>query len=295
MPTRSTRKRRSSPAGAVRVTGDTKPSATSSSDRKSNSDAMAPASDWPWSSPCASAKANVSARSRARTLRICDMVSPSPTNRPSGAPLGAPPWRFVCGGGRCLTMPHVQRGLLWRLRRARKLPDARAAGLRDTDRMPDGALRYHERFEGAAAAELALARAELEACNFVACDLTEASLQGARLTACRFERCELALADLADASLRDVTFERCRLTGVDFGRLERDPLGLEARFEGCDLSFALFRGLDLRAFAFEGCLLPEAEFTRCDLRGVSFAGSDLARCGFADCDLRDADLRAARG
>lgn len=192
-------------------------------------------------------------------------------------------------------MPHVQGGLLWRLRRARKLPDARAAGLRDTDRMPDGALRYDERFEGAAAAELALARAELEACNSVACDLTEASPQGARLTACRFERCELALADLADASLRDVTFERCRLTGVDFGRLERDPLGLEARFEGCDLSFALFRGLDLRAFAFEGCLLPEAEFTRCDLRGVSFAGSDLARCGFADCDLRDADLRAARG
>lgn len=151
-----------------------------------------------------------------------------------------------------------------------------------------------ERFEGLQAGELPLEGAEFESCTFAACDLTEASLKDAKLYDCRFERTELALVNFQGAALRGVAFESCRLTGVDFGRLGRDPLGIEATFALCDLSFCLFRKLDLTGFGFDESLLRNAEFVQCKLEGVSFAGSDLERCIFDACNLEGADLRGAR-
>lgn len=151
-----------------------------------------------------------------------------------------------------------------------------------------------ERFEGLQVGDLALDGAEFESCTFAACDLTEASLKDAKLYDCRFERSELALVSLQGAALRGVAFESCRLTGVDFSRLGRDPLGIEASFADCDLSFCLFRKLDLTGFRFEGTLLRNAEFVQCKLEGVSLESSDLERCVFDACNLEGADLRGAR-
>lgn len=152
-----------------------------------------------------------------------------------------------------------------------------------------------ERFSGLTPTDLDLAGAILVGCEFVDCDLSEASLRGAQLADCRFEGCEMPMVDLTDAVLQSVELETCRLTGVTFGAVRRLPIVPEAKLRGCDLSFAGFWKLDLTAWSFEGCRLAEAEFVRCELRGVSFAGADLTRCTFQRCDLTEADLRGARG
>ncbi len=139
-----------------------------------------------------------------------------------------------------------------------------------------------------------LAGALVSECTFRDCDLSEASLRGAHLTECAFEGCELAMVDLADALLQWTTFSDCRLTGVRFGDVRRDAIGLSITLEGCDLTLASFRDLDLRNCAFRACSARESEFLACDLRGVDLSGTDLEAATFQRVDLRDADLRGAR-
>lgn len=151
-----------------------------------------------------------------------------------------------------------------------------------------------EAFDDLGAADLDLAGAEIRDCRFRRCDLSEGSLRGSRLSECAFEGCELAMVDLADAVLHDVRFEDCRLTGVRFGELRHDPLGISAEFVGCDLRIASFQELDLQHCAIHDCQAVEAEFLACDLRGADMQGSDFARAVFLRNDLRGADLRGAR-
>jgi fluoroquinolone resistance protein len=142
---------------------------------------------------------------------------------------------------------------------------------------------------------LDLAGADLTGCRFEGLVLTETSLRGARLSDCRFERCELTLVDVTDATLHDVTFEACRLQAVDFGTLARDPIGVSVRFERCDLSLAVFRGIDLRQCDFDGGVAREATFVDVDLRGVTLRALDLTGAVLRGCDLREVDLRASSG
>lgn len=131
-------------------------------------------------------------------------------------------------------------------------------------------------------------------CTFRGCDLSGASLRGAHLTDCVFEGCELAVVDLADALVQWTTFTDCRLTGVRFGDVRRDAIGLSVTLEGCDLTLASFRDLDLRNCGFRACNARECEFFACDLREVDLSGTDLEAASFARVDLRKADLRGAR-
>lgn len=162
--------------------------------------------------------------------------------------------------------------------------------------MPQSDRRYveGETFEGWGAPSLDLAGAVVSDCRFQRCDLVEGSLRGSQLSGCVFEGCELAMIDLADAVLHDTRFEDCRLTGVRFGDLRRDPLGVDASFERCELSLTSFQKLDLRRCAFRDCRAAEAEFLECDLRGADLQGTDLERSVFIHNDLRGADLRGAR-
>lgn len=150
------------------------------------------------------------------------------------------------------------------------------------------------RFEGVQQGELDLEGAIVSGCEFVRCDLTEASFKGTQFTDCKFDGCELGLIDLEGAVLSNLTFDTCRLTGVRFELISQLPLLPEVRFSGCDLSFCSFRGLDLKLCAVIGSRLWESEFVGCDLTGVDFSGSDLARCSFNKNDLAGADLRSAR-
>jgi len=139
-----------------------------------------------------------------------------------------------------------------------------------------------------------LAGALVSDCTFRGVDLSETSLRGAHLTDCMFEGCELAMVDLSDALLQWTTFSDCRLTGVRFGDVRRDAIGLSVTLEGCDLTLASFRDLDLRNCAFRACSARECEFVGCDLREVDLSGTDLEAASFARVDLRKADLRGAR-
>ncbi len=159
----------------------------------------------------------------------------------------------------------------------------------------DGRARYEGRtFTGSGEAVPELAGALVSDCTFHGCDLSEASLRGAHLTDCVFEGCELAMVDLSDALLQWTTFTDCRLTGVRFGDVRRDAIGLSVTLEGCDLTLASFRDLDLRTCALRACSARECEFFACDLREVDLSGTDFEAASFARVDLRKADLRGAR-
>lgn len=165
------------------------------------------------------------------------------------------------------------------------------AGLEADDQRP----RYTDQaFEGLTADEFDFSEAVLLDCTFKDCELSEASFRGAQLSECRFEGCELTMLQLTDTVFQSAEFVTCRLTGNDFSTLKVGPMGIMARFDGCDLSFCSFRKLDLTACEFSSCVLHEGEFTRCELEGVSFAGSDLSRCVFNGNNLVEADLRGAR-
>lgn len=151
-----------------------------------------------------------------------------------------------------------------------------------------------EVFDAMDAASLDLAGTVVSDCRFRRCDLSEGSLRGTHLSECVFEGCELALIDLSSAMIHDARFEDCRLTGVRFGELRRDPLGLGAAFERCDLTLASFQKLDLQRCLLRECQATEVEFLDCDLRGADLQGSDFERALFLRNDLRGADLRGAR-
>lgn len=151
------------------------------------------------------------------------------------------------------------------------------------------------RFEGLDLRDAnAVAGREFEGCTFVDCDVGEGSLVGTSLLDCAFERCDLRMVDVTDAHVRGVMFDACGLQGVDFGTLADDPLGVEMRFDGCDLAYASFVDLDLRRCDFEDANLVGAIFERCDLRGVRLAAK-LRDARFTKTDLREADLRGASG
>ncbi len=56
--------------------------------------------------------------------------------------------------------------------------------------------------------------------------------------------------------------------------------GRRTRFLRCNLSHAVFRGVEFRASLFEECEFDGALFSGCDLRGARFVGSKPT---FADC------------
>lgn len=109
--------------------------------------------------------------------------------------------------------------------------------------------------------------ARMEANNFEAADLTQASFRRAQLHEISFER----------ASLRYAMFDGARGDGLQFrGATLRDVSMAGVRFEDAD-----FRGADLRNADFKGAYLPRADF-----RGalLDYACFDGAQCVGAEFD-----------
>ncbi len=72
-----------------------------------------------------------------------------------------------------------------------------------------------------------------------------------------------------------------------------DSLGLEgvqAVFNGKDLTGADFSGASLVEAQFQGALLCRADFSNADLRGANFQDANLEGALFLDCNLEEADL-----
>jgi fluoroquinolone resistance protein len=155
---------------------------------------------------------------------------------------------------------------------------------------------------------------ELELASLTGLQLAAASLAGKRFTRCWFERatltgadlrntvlddvtfheCDLSSAKLAGASLSEVVFRGCKLLGVDWSSVTRSLIGQPLVFEGCQLDFGIFQGMNLRASTFRDCSAREVELSGADLGEATFHGCDLDRARFAATRLVEADLTGAR-
>ena len=132
-------------------------------------------------------------------------------------------------------------------------------------------------------------------CRFERCDFNGANLKRSRFVGCTFSHCDFSLADLTDTDLSDVRFEHTALVGVNFSLLTRTLAPLELTFEGCTLTYAVFKNLDLSGCSLTECLAREAVFDGVDLSRADLRGTEFDAAVFRACNLSGADLRGARG
>lgn len=145
------------------------------------------------------------------------------------------------------------------------------------------------------------------------CQVEDAQLSGVVLRGARFRNCRFVRSRFAHADLRETMFEACVFADPDghvgpqfaFSRLD------EARFERCDLSFALFDrsslyGLEAKTCNLRGARFNKADFSRafgakvirtsacfsgCNLELADLAEARLPGCDLSNASLREADLR----
>ena len=169
---------------------------------------------------------------------------------------------------------------------------------------------------------------DLEGVCFEECDFAGAVFRNANLAETQFIGCSFftadpeATCDFSLATLRDATFERCDLTAAKLGRshayglrligcnaggldLSYADFGLgiarrggetafaSATFEGCNLLWADFTGVNLNGCVLTKCRLVEAVFAEANLSGADLRDSDLSNIVARNVRLTGADLRGA--
>ena len=72
-----------------------------------------------------------------------------------------------------------------------------------------------------------------------------------------------------------------------------NPLGLNVRFEQCNLEASTWQEMDVHGFQFQECKLQYTDFTAANCEGVIFAKCDLLNAVFERTNLKKADFRAA--
>lgn len=132
---------------------------------------------------------------------------------------------------------------------------------------------------------------ELQRCTFRGCKLIESRWGKTRLEDCVFEDCNLSRMVPQQLALRGVTFKGTRLMGVDFSDVAPLP---DFSFEKCDLRYASFVKLRLRAARFVGCVARETNFIEADLTEADFTDSDLQDSTIRGCQLARANFSRAR-
>lgn len=132
---------------------------------------------------------------------------------------------------------------------------------------------------------------ELEGCKFRSCDLSGHVITSADFVDCRFETCNLANFVPAHCGMKQVTFVDCKLVGVDFTKCSE--FAFAVAFERCNLDYARFTKMPLKATTFDGCSLREASFAEANLTKARFIDCDLDRATFHRTVLTQADFRSA--
>lgn len=133
---------------------------------------------------------------------------------------------------------------------------------------------------------------ELQRCTFRRCKLPASRWARSKLEECLFEHCDLTRMAPQGLALREVTFKDSKLMGVDWTDLGPLP---NARFDGCDLRYASFVKLKLRATKFLGCTAREANFIDIDLTEADFTGTDLTDSTIRGCTLAKTNFSRATG
>jgi fluoroquinolone resistance protein len=147
-------------------------------------------------------------------------------------------------------------------------------------------------FEDLAGEGVSVAGREFQRCVFRRCRLPQSRWPQTRLEDCVFEDCDLSRMAPQGLSCRGVLFKRCKLMGVEWSGLGSLP---DLAFDGCDLRYASFVDLRLRALEVVGCLVREANFLSVDLTEADFSGSDLAGSTITGCTLAKANFARASG
>ena len=158
--------------------------------------------------------------------------------------------------------------------------------------LEDGEFFVDQTFSELALGAVDLSGKELQRCVFRRCKLAESRWARTKLEDCVFEDCDLSRIVARSLALRGVTFKGSKLMGVDFTDLSPLP---QVTFEGCDLRYASFVKLRLRATRIVGCLAREANFLDVDLTEADFTDTDLTGAVIRGCALGKANLSRATG
>ena len=139
---------------------------------------------------------------------------------------------------------------------------------------------------------IAVAGKDFQRCVFRRCKLPQSRWPETRLEDCVFEDCDLTRMAPQALACRGVMFKGSKLMGVEWSGLGAFP---DLAFDGCDLRYASFVDLRLRALRLVGCLASEANFLGVDLTEADFSGSDLAGSTITGCTLTKANFSRGSG
>jgi fluoroquinolone resistance protein len=139
---------------------------------------------------------------------------------------------------------------------------------------------------------LSVAGKEFQRCVFRRCKLPQSRWPETRLEDCVFEDCDLTRMAPQALACRGVIFKGSKLMGVEWSGLGALP---DLAFDGCDLRYASFVELRLRALKLVGCLAREANFLAVDLTEADFSGSDLTGSTISGCTLTKANFSRSSG
>lgn len=150
-------------------------------------------------------------------------------------------------------------------------------------------MHFEQRFDRLTA----IPKGEYESCQFIHCQCPESHLSRQIFVSCTFEHCQFNLIQVQETKFQQCVFKNCQLLGIAFDKVYR--IGLDMRFEDCQLDHASFVGLPLAKSSFLRCRLTGVDFSEADLREADFSGSSLQQAQFFRTRLDKADLRSAVG
>ena len=140
-------------------------------------------------------------------------------------------------------------------------------------------------------AENRLVLADYENCTFVDCIFSEAFLSSVSFLECEFLECDFTNVKIKNTTFKEVLFNNCKMVGVPFA--EANSLMLSFNCTGCNLSLALFYGLELKGFQFKNCNLGQADFTESNLTQAIFDNCNLENAIFDGTNLEKANFSSA--
>ncbi len=146
-------------------------------------------------------------------------------------------------------------------------------------------------FKGQDYSQIRLPKGEYEHCIFEGCIFLNGYLDNQHFMECQFIDCNLGNVNIAHTVFNDVNFERCKMIGMKFENC--NDFLMDFSFVHCDLSFASFYGLSLKAKTFNHCKLIEADFTTTNLSKSIFAHCDLTKAIFSQTNLQNTDFTSA--
>jgi fluoroquinolone resistance protein len=138
---------------------------------------------------------------------------------------------------------------------------------------------------------------EFSDCKFSRCEFSETLFNACRFIDCVFEDCTMKLANLDGSSFARVKFRKSSLYGVNWTEANWADWSAKLSslsFDDCDLSYALFFGLELKKLQMKNCIAREANFSEAILSEADFEGTDFSGAVFHKTDLTKANFVGAK-